>query len=723
MSFSKFTITLFLFFLSLTSSAQNTDSLWQEYRNTSIHDTSRLNAMELIIKSVEFTNPDSAFKLADKMEQYARDKNLDRYIAFSLAAKGTSWVIRGNYQESIRLYKHAIKIQSRLKQKKKMAGCLVNTGICYNQMAMYDSAIIYYKKAIAICEEIDEVKFRMNALTNIGTTYLNVGESKEALDYFFKVIPLAKKHQNDNALAGTYANIGLAYQNRGNYAAALEYYDKGLLVHERLENPQGKAFLLKTIAEPYLIQKEYTLALKHVEQALSIARELEDPYLESSILINKSNILDAQGNVAESLKISRKALQIAKSIDSKQTSLTAYRNIGDHFYKEGDLDSAQYYFENSLKMSREIDNKRSEGQALISLGKISAQNGNSAAALSKILEGLEIAQELQETTMIVEATDHLVNVYASLGQATEAARMHNLYAQMKDSMVSEENTKATMRREYKFAYEKQALTDSLSNAAIQAEKDKEIQRRRFIGRGLTAGLLLVSLFAVVFFLQRNRINKEKKTSENLLHNILPEEVAAELKAKGEAEAKLIEDTTVLFTDFKGFTQISEKLTPKELVAEINTCFSEFDKIIEKYEIEKIKTIGDAYMAAGGLPEGSKSTVKGVLLAALEISDFVRLNKEKKEAENKPSFEIRIGINTGPVVAGIVGIKKFQYDIWGDTVNTASRMESSGEAGKVNISESTYNLIKNEPEFEFESRGKIQAKGKGEVEMYFVRRKA
>jgi len=219
--------------------------------------------------------------------------------------------------------------------------------------------------------------------------------------------------------------------------------------------------------------------------------------------------------------------------------------------------------------------------------------------------------------------------------------------------------------------------------------------------------------------QKNEVEKEKERSEGLLLNILPEEVANELKARGSADAKLIDNATVLFTDFKGFTGISELLTPRELVAELNHCFSAFDDIMQKHGIEKIKTIGDAYMAAGGLPVPTEASVKNTVLAALEMQNFISKRKAAHDASGKPAFEMRVGIHTGPVVAGIVGVKKFQYDIWGDAVNTASRIESSGEVGKVNISQSTYELLKDAPEFTFKSRGKIVAKGKGGMEMYFV----
>jgi len=213
------------------------------------------------------------------------------------------------------------------------------------------------------------------------------------------------------------------------------------------------------------------------------------------------------------------------------------------------------------------------------------------------------------------------------------------------------------------------------------------------------------------------ISKEMERSDKLLLNILPEKVAEELKSKGHADATYFDQVTVLFTDFRGFTQLSEQLSPQQLIAEINFCFSAFDRIMDRYGVEKIKTIGDAYMAVGGLPTPNKTHAEDVVRAALDIQRFMQQQREEREARGELFFDIRIGVHSGPVVAGIVGTKKFQYDVWGDTVNTASRMESSGEVGKVNISGHTHDRVRDL--FQFHYRGKVEAKGKGEIDMYFV----
>lgn len=220
--------------------------------------------------------------------------------------------------------------------------------------------------------------------------------------------------------------------------------------------------------------------------------------------------------------------------------------------------------------------------------------------------------------------------------------------------------------------------------------------------------------------QKDEIEKEKEKVDSLLLNILPEEVAQELKEFGKSDARLFQEVSVMFTDFVNFTKISETLSPEKLVYELDFCFKKFDEIITKHELEKIKTIGDSYLSVCGLPVPNENHAFKVVGAAIEILDFIKNYQKECEAKNKPFFEIRIGVHSGPVVAGIVGVKKFAFDIWGDTVNTASRLETTSEPGKINVSGKTYQLIKQH--FDFEYRGRINAKNKGDLDMYFVEKK-
>lgn len=279
-----------------------------------------------------------------------------------------------------------------------------------------------------------------------------------------------------------------------------------------------------------------------------------------------------------------------------------------------------------------------------------------------------------------------------------------------------------------------SLLDSALLAQHQAEithKDLEIKQKG-MQRNLFLALAALGLLGVAGIFLRYRsiqshnkileeknkiIATEKQRSEELLLNILPVSIADELKENGVAAARYYEQATVLFTDFKDFTNIAEKLTPEDLVADLDYCYKEFDRIIGKYGLEKIKTIGDAYMCAGGIPTPQDDHPERVIQAAKEIQAFLKDWKQRCQKAGKPFFEARIGVHTGPLIAGVVGEKKFAYDVWGDTVVIAARMEQSGESGRINISAATHALVKDH--FKFDYRGKVTAKGKGELDMYFV----
>jgi class 3 adenylate cyclase len=214
------------------------------------------------------------------------------------------------------------------------------------------------------------------------------------------------------------------------------------------------------------------------------------------------------------------------------------------------------------------------------------------------------------------------------------------------------------------------------------------------------------------------LKKVNEKTEALLANVLPKNTADEIMAKGKATKIKYNFVTVLFSDIQGFTQIAEEMNPEVLIDELDKFFFHFDSVVEKYRIEKIKTIGDAYMCAGGIPEKNRTNPVEVIMAALEMQQYMNNLKESSLLQGMKYWDIRIGIHTGTVIAGVVGHKKLSYDIWGDTVNIASRMESSGEAGKINISGTTYEFVKDF--FICEHRGKMPVKYKGELDMYFVK---
>ncbi|MEO8447279.1 MAG: adenylate/guanylate cyclase domain-containing protein, partial [bacterium] len=260
-----------------------------------------------------------------------------------------------------------------------------------------------------------------------------------------------------------------------------------------------------------------------------------------------------------------------------------------------------------------------------------------------------------------------------------------------------------------------------SNGAIGASSSVEITEQAWdlLKRSASVFSLAYSRFKDLTQARNDLIllKEEKQRSDSLLLNILPEEIAAELKQFGKSYARKHEQVSILFADIKGFSTISENLSATELVTQLDECFRAFDYIVEKHGLEKIKTIGDAYVCACGLPKPVDDNAAKTVGAALDMLDFIKGFGLTKKIQGLPAFEFRIGIHTGPVITGVVGLKKFTYDIWGDAVNVAARMEQHGETGKINISENSYQLIKNK--FKCTHRGSIEAKNKGMVDMYFV----
>jgi adenylate cyclase len=400
--------------------------------------------------------------------------------------------------------------------------------------------------------------------------------------------------------------------------------------------------------------------------------------------------------------------------------------MGSVYLFQGNYTKALDYTTRGLKIDEKIGDQSGIAVALGNIGSIYFKQGNYPKALGYCQKGYNLAMTLGVFQEQKKACQCLYDTYKALGKGNDALVYLEKMNVINDSLNAEETSKKLQQMEFA----KVMLQDSIAKAeearVIDEAHKEEVHQKNQIRNWLIGAALLLLLLARGLYIRWRFVKHskavlqiEKDRSENLLLNILPADIAEELKQKGKADARDFDMVSIIFTDFKGFTEASAKLSAQDLVAEINACFEVFDGIMAKYGIEKIKTIGDAYMAAGGLPVPSADSVKNTVMAALEMQAFISKRKTIMDAQNKLAFEMRVGIHTGPVVAGIVGVRKFQYDIWGDTVNTASRMESSGEVGKVNISESTYELLKNNIDFAFESRGKIAAKGKGEVQMYFV----
>jgi len=594
--------------------------------------------------------------------------------------------------------------------------------------SMPDSATALADELIRFAKEREYTGAEARGYRLQGIANAIKGDYQIAKDLFLQSQRLFQEIGDRKGVADNLRALGNIYLYQGNRPMALQYAQNALHIFLEINDKKGAADVLNNLGNIYWSQDNYDMALKYALQTLSIYEEIHDQPGIAKIMSNIANIYTVKGNYDQALEYNRKALEIYQEFDNKNGVAGILSSNGAIYYKQGNFDEALVNALSALEMSKELGDKQSVASNSNNIGSTYKAKGNLALAQTYCKQALDLAEELGALNEQQSACKCLYTVSKKLGKEREALRYFEKMQAIENSLQVRETDEKLRQMEF----EKKMLQDSIAKAeearlievAHQEEvREKNQTRNVLIGSSFLLLLLAGGLFSRWRYVRKSRdmISKEKDRSENLLLNILPAEIAEELKQKGRADARDFEMVSILFTDFKGFTEASAKLSAQDLVAEINECFEAFDGIMEKYGIEKIKTIGDAYMAAGGLPVPTDASVKNTVLAALEMQAFIAKRKAENDAQNKPAFEMRVGIHTGPVVAGIVGVKKFQYDIWGDTVNTAARMESSGETGKVNISQNTYLLLKESPEFTFESRGKIQAKGKGEIEMYFAER--
>ncbi len=609
---------------------------------------------------------------------------------------------------------------------------------------------------------------KVNILISLSRHFLSSNPT-EAIHYGEQAKSLAQKLNFHYGLAQAYKRLGLVYYMQGNYLQTLDYWDKSLEEFRKIKDKNGEANIINNIGTVYYDQTDETKALEYFLKSLKLSEELKDTIRISTALCNIGNVYNNKEKRStwdkgldyyfRGLDLSTKVIdqKLFKNQDDYDVHLDLIGSfsvgIGEIYFNKGEDKKAIEYFEKSLKA---YEGTEAYPYSLNAIGKVFTKDGEIDKALKKHNEAYNYAVKLDAKLDMVQSLLGIAKAYEATKDYPKAITYFHNAANLADTLGSQLELKDAYLglaksyakiKDYDNAYSYQAkltdIKDTLYNistdkkmASLQFDfdiekkqgqidlmtKDKELQdlylkRQKAIKNATIGGLLVVMSFLIVVFFQKKRIAKEKQRSDELLLNILPEETAEELKATGTAKAKSIDKVTVMFTDFKNFTQASELLSAEELVSEINYCYSEFDKIITKFGIEKIKTIGDSYMCAGGLPVANNTHPVDVIKAGLEMQAFILANKERRKAKGEPFFELRLGIHTGPVVAGIVGIKKFAYDIWGDTVNTASRMESSGEIGKVNISGTTHELVKDK--FIFKHRGMIEAKNKGVIEMYFV----
>jgi class 3 adenylate cyclase/lipopolysaccharide biosynthesis regulator YciM len=594
-------------------------------------------------------------------------------------------------------------------------------------LSEFDLSISEIEKALSIAEKLNNKNDQANILGVLGNTYIKKGDYTKAIWYFKKAVRI---DCDEELRTGILGNMGDAYSDIGDYSNALNSFQEALKIIERTMADSKKAIrkdtatyglLLVTIGDIYTASSQYKMALANYDSALKINARLQYPLFEMLIYGSMGNMYKLMKQYNKATDYYNKALSYSKDLKLKKDEADFLNDLSNIYLDSGDIAKGMEYAEQSLAITMQLHNDKQVCEINITLGKIYIAQKNYEQAVACLQNAYNIGSRLGLLEQKTECLLQLSKAFKLEHKPEAALEAYQNYIVSRDSLYSQEKAKEITRLEMQAGFDKRNFADSIKNVDARNVLNFQLQKQRIFTYSGFAGLFVLVLVSFLIFRNYSHEKKanriiatEKEKSDELLLNILPEEVADELKAKGNVQPKQYDNVTVMFTDFVNFTAAGEKLGAERLVNELDNCFIAFDQIIAKYDIEKIKTVGDAYLVVSGLPNPIHNHAEDIVKAAIEIRDHMR-QRRKEMGEN--TFEVRIGINTGPVIAGVVGMRKFAYDIWGDTVNVAARMEQSSVPGKVNISDVTYALVKDK--FRFTYRGEIEAKNKGMMKMYFV----
>lgn len=554
--------------------------------------------------------------------------------------------------------------------------------LAYNEINDLQLSLKYAEELIVLSKSENNAMFLHSGYLQKGNNYRLLGDLEIALDAFMKsgeAAVIAKYTEGEGIANMSIADI---YSLKGNFSNAETYYNKAIELLRKTNDSISLATALSNAGDELFLNKKYDAALHYFEEA--------------GLIFKKAN----------------HAIGMAYYLGS----------VGMVYAEQGKEELAKKHLNEAIAMLEELQDYYGISAFLPYLAAIYARQNDLTAALRYAKRSLELATTYGLKEQISEANLQLSKLYEQAGNSAESYKYYRNHIAYRDSVKNIKSVQETanLRTNYEVS-QKQIEVDLHKKESEILELKGKRQRNLNYAAVITTVLIVLlalSLYQRYSFIKKtNRIiEEEKNKSDKLLRNILPEETALELKESGKVKAQKFESVTVLFTDFKNFTRSSSNLSPENLVRSVNYYFSKFDGVMDKHGMEKIKTMGDSYMCAGGLHFHKADHALKMVQAAFEISQIMDETKKIAE-ENIMPYDIRIGIHTGPVVAGVVGTRKFAYDIWGDTVNVASRMESSSEPGKINISEKTYLLIKDS--FDCSYRGELEVKNKGMMKMYYV----
>ncbi len=538
-----------------------------------------------------------------------------------------------------------------------------------------EAAIKEVESAIDIIEKYHLHDMKRMAYTVIGQIKQKNGIYDMAIHYFLLADSANEKYGDETRAAGCKLSLGAVYENIGDYNKSLEYYSESLTLHKKFNNISGIAQVLGNIALVYSLLDKHDTALDYYNFALNHQSELGDESEVALILGNIGVEYFNTSNYDKAFELFNKALAKHEQLNQRELIASVNGNIGNVYSATKQYDKALEYYSKAIKIHEEINDKIGVARCMGNIGNIYSNKEyklyHVAKAEKYLYDAIDICHNIGTKYTVYNYHKTLADLYKKEKRWEESNQHIEKYYEIEKEVLSEEATKQAQLLENRRKVE-------------EAERDRQVKLARF------------------------------QEQEKILLNILPSKIAERILEGEKLIADMHEEVSIFFSDIVGFTDLSQNISPEELLALLNEIFTAFDKLTHKHGLEKIKTIGDAYMAVAGVPLAQKDHAERAASFALDAIEYMKSYQEKSGT----NLQIRIGLHCGRAIAGVIGENKFVFDLWGDSVNTASRMESHGEAGRIHVSGVFRHALIKSP-LHFIDRGEMVVKGKGMMKTYFL----
>ena len=550
-------------------------------------------------------------------------------------------------------------------------------GDAYQRTGEMDTALKSYQLAISYYEKsLNSDKTTLGKIyARIGTFYMSISNYVSSIKYYEQAVEIFNELEDQQKVANCYNNIALVHMHLADYQNALRFNEKNLIIQKQTGNKLFENLAYINIGIIYFYMEQYDKALSYWQLVYENKELLKNHHGFPSVLGNLSNVYVELQKWDKALQFQTEALELFKMAKRPSNVALTTGNLGRIHLRRKNLDKAFEYFESAIELFNNLGDKMHESSFMRFKAIVLADKSYSGYDLEKaekvLFEAFSMAEQIKSNSGIAEIFESISNLYEQKNDWEAAYKYFKKYYELNKQIIGEKE-----KEEAKMMDHRRKIED--------AERDRQVKIARF------------------------------QEQEKILHNILPKDIAERIIAGEEKIADSYQNISIFFSDIIGFTSLSSKIAAEDLVDLLNEVFAEFDKIAENHGLEKIKTIGDAYMAVAGAPRLDPDHALNTARFAKDVLKYILEFKNK----SKNPIEIRIGLHTGNAVAGVIGKSKFAYDLWGDSINIASRMESTGASGKIHVSEDFKNALGNR-DFKFEDCELIDVKGKGLMKTYFL----